>query len=713
MERTPKFSHLALALLLMFSAVLFALAAWILWPRPLQVKVNTAAPQTIIATQTVQDIASTKKARVAAANATTPVYSYDQSISTKQADQLTRFEKALATVETTATSKAQTALKKAQKDNANAVLAVPTPAELTKAFRAQYSKADYPYFYQFSTAFLIQAYGLTQAQRQQAFEAASKAIAGQLSGRVTTDQLTTAKQAARRAVKAANLTAAQSKVATTLVNQSLIANELVDTTKTKAKQAAAAAAVKPVAILQGQVIVQQGQLIDQSVLHQITVLGLTKRKAPWALLGFGVLLLVQALAVLALLMDHPRAEQTKEMLLYSGGMLLVALIMLGLRYLANTSGANLTLLLPAALLPLIFRTFIDRRWGLLAALMQTLLAYFIFYSTTGTIFTAGTAVAYLTTGILAVMIPKRRLNDVLQRVAFWVLGLNLALTVSLMLMQGARFTSSLTWQTLGFTLVGQVLGYILAIGITPYLELIWRDDAIFRLNQLSNPNDPLLRELLTKAPGTYHHSMMVASLAANAVAKIGGRAMLTRVACYYHDVGKLKRPLYFTENMPNGFDSPHHHLSAQASAKIIFAHVDDGVAMLKARHMPQFIIDICQQHHGTTLMKYFYMEALKTDPSTPESQYRYQGPKPQSIEAAVINLADTCEAAIRSMKQPTPEKIHDFVHHITDERLADGQFDEAPITVAQLRQVEVSLEAGLASTFYTRIEYPQTPDDIK
>ncbi|WP_246287417.1 HDIG domain-containing metalloprotein [Lacticaseibacillus absianus] len=446
-------------------------------------------------------------------------------------------------------------------------------------------------------------------------------------------------------------------------------------------------------------------------MHQLAVLGLTKRARPTAVIGLILLLVIQAVALGVLLRDYPVTSCLRHTVLY-GALLLVMLgLMIGLRVIARAGQPNLTLLLPVAVMPLLLRTFIGRRIALLSAVMITFFAYFAFYSTTGSIFSAGTALTYLTTGLLAVMIANERLNDVFGRVAFWVLGINLALTLSLMLQQGVDFTRAATWQTIGFTVVGQLLGYILAIGLTPYLEMLWRDDSIFTLNRLSNPNDPLLRQLLEEAPGTYHHSMMVANLAANAVAAVGGRQMLTRVACYYHDVGKLTRPLYFTENMPAGFVSPHNALTPAQSAEIIFAHVTDGVKMLRKRRMPQFIIDICAQHHGTTLMQYFYVTAKKADPLTREEDYRYPGPKPQTLEAAVVNIADTCEAAVRSMPHPTPDGIQSFVHKIINERLVDGQFDEAPITVAQLRVVEHSLNDGLASTFYNRIEYPKLEED--
>ena len=256
-----------------------------------------------------------------------------------------------------------------------------------------------------------------------------------------------------------------------------------------------------------------------------------------------------------------------------------------------------------------------------------------------------------------------------------------------------------------------LLSYLMALLLNPYIEVLFEDNAVMTMNELANPNQELLKELLTRAPGTYHHSLMVANLSANAVGAIGGNSMFARVASYYHDVGKIRHPFFFVENLPVGMDNPHNMLTPEESKEIIFNHVTEGVKMLEEAKMPQSIIDICAQHHGTTLMKFFYVKAKEHDDTVKESDFRYPGPKPQTKEAAVINIADSAEAAVRAMSNPTKEKIADFIHNLINGRIIDGQFDECEITLKELKIIEKSICEGLNGTFHSRIEYPSLKKD--
>lgn len=199
---------------------------------------------------------------------------------------------------------------------------------------------------------------------------------------------------------------------------------------------------------------------------------------------------------------------------------------------------------------------------------------------------------------------------------------------------------------------------------------------------------------------------MVANLAEAACESIGANGLLARVGCYYHDVGKSKRPHFFIENQLN-MGNPHDRVSPETSRDVIISHASDGAEMLRKHKLPKEIVDIAEQHHGTTLLKFFYYKAKEQGKDVKEEDYRYPGPKPQSREAAIISIADSVEAAVRSKKSPTQAEIQQLVHSIVQDRLQDGQFNECDISLKQLETVKRTLCETLNGIFHPRIEYPE------
>src|SRR5699024_9999185 len=230
----------------------------------------------------------------------------------------------------------------------------------------------------------------------------------------------------------------------------------------------------------------------------------------------------------------------------------------------------------------------------------------------------------------------------------------------------------------GYGVTSSLLSAILTIGLLPFFETVLGILTDMKLLALSNPNQPLLRKILTEAPGTYHHSVMVANLSEAACEAIGANGLLARVGAYYHDIGKTRKPQYFIENQMNR-NNPHDVLDPRESAEMIISHPYDGAAMLKEHRLPKEIVAIAEQHHGTTLLKYFYHKEQEMNQHTNEANYRYPGPKPRTKEAAIVCICDAVEAAVRSMKQPTEEKIEEIVSSIVNDRLKDGQFNESPL----------------------------------
>lgn len=258
-----------------------------------------------------------------------------------------------------------------------------------------------------------------------------------------------------------------------------------------------------------------------------------------------------------------------------------------------------------------------------------------------------------------------------------------------------------------------VAGFLVA-GSLPFIESVFGIVTNISLLELSDISHPLLQELVRRAPGTYNHSISVATIGETAAERIGANGRLLRVGAYFHDVGKMLKPQYFIENITQGSENRHDHLAPAMSTLIIIGHVKDGVDLARQHNLPKSLIDFIEQHHGTTLVEYFYHEATKQAGLQPdhktdaeESSFRYPGPKPQSRELGVMMLADAVESASRTLREPTPARIESLVHEITLKRLLDGQFEESGLTLTEIHTVEESLVKSLTAIYHGRIKYPE------
>jgi hypothetical protein len=261
-----------------------------------------------------------------------------------------------------------------------------------------------------------------------------------------------------------------------------------------------------------------------------------------------------------------------------------------------------------------------------------------------------------------------------------------------------------------YGLWGVAAGFAMT-GLLPFIENIFGILTEISLLELGDVAHPLLQELVRRAPGTYNHSINVASMAEAAAERIGGQGLLLRVGAYFHDIGKMLKPQYFIENQNSG-DNRHESLVPAMSTLVIIAHVKDGAELAREHHLPQPIIDFIQQHHGTTLVEYFYRRASEDSERNPDSgevdenAFRYPGPKPHSKEAGILMLADAVESASRVLVEPTPSRIESLVEEIAMKRLLDGQFDECGLTLQELRAVQESLVKSLTAVYHGRVKYP-------
>lgn len=262
---------------------------------------------------------------------------------------------------------------------------------------------------------------------------------------------------------------------------------------------------------------------------------------------------------------------------------------------------------------------------------------------------------------------------------------------------------------------GGTLGGIFALGIMPVLDLLLNNLSFSRMAELLDTRHPLLQKLLIEAPGTYNHSMIMGQMAEEAAIAVGANPMLCKLGCYYHDIGKISHPNYFGENLVMGEDNPHDGLSPVQSMRIIKSHMLDGIRIAKKHKLPNQVIDFIEQHHGNTLVKYFFVKAMAKAESIDEQpsvvEFSYSGRRPQSLEIGIVSLADVCEASVRSRgvlhsESASIELIRSVVHEMIRDRLEAGELDESDITIGQLALIERAFTQVLNSAIHKRVRYP-------
>ncbi len=299
-------------------------------------------------------------------------------------------------------------------------------------------------------------------------------------------------------------------------------------------------------------------------------------------------------------------------------------------------------------------------------------------------------------------------RGILIKAGITVGGINILMIISYNLISGNPFKMTLLSDLMmGF--LGGILAPVLVLGIAPIIESLFGYTTDIKLLELANMDHPILKDLILQAPGTYHHSIIVGSLVEASAKSIAANPLLARVSAYYHDIGKLKKPLYFIENVGGG-ENKHDHLIPTMSSLILISHVKDGVEMARENRLGERIGHIIQQHHGTSLISYFYQKAKeKENPemeSINENDFRYPGPKPQTKEAGIVMLADSVEAASRALTDPTPSRIKSLVQRITNNIFLDGQLEECELTLKDLQKIQESFDRILTAIFHQRIDYP-------
>ena len=671
--------------------------------------------ESIRANKTIENTEATKKRRQIAAEAVTPEYTFQEDIAKQQYQYVNRLFELVKKVEKNAQEKYQEALDNQKADDVAPSISVTDEiVDLKKQFESL--DADSLTFYQnFDDTFYKELFSISSEELNEIQSLSLKYIDQEFKKQIKEADVTAILKELNQQVNELKTTETSKNLVKTILSKAIVPNSFLNEKKTEQLRQKARDDVQPVMIYQGEIIVREGSQIDAAAMEKLKLLGLTNQRGSI----FPMVALILAI-VLQLIVLYSITRQEKDLkrriikiVFYLLMMFVSIVVMKTIQVIQDESISYLSLLYPAMFTPFAVNVLLERRLAIVAALFQVILVNFIFYDAIGTSVVTIIVIAYLFAGLMGTLMKRHNLYNQRLQAMLLALGFPFFMNVIVVIMQGMSFSDTKTYLTLICGFIGNVISLLLMVGLFPYIELLVSDDSMIVLNELSNPNHPLLKQLLEEAPGTYHHSMMVANLSANAVAAINGRSLLTRVACYYHDIGKLKHANFFVENLPHGAENPHNFLLPEDSKQIIFGHVIDGAKILEQYHMPQMVIDICNQHHGTTLMKFFYVKAKERDPQTKESDYRYPGPKPQTKEAAVVSIADSCEAAVRAMDHPSNEKIQKFVIQLIESRILDGQLNESGVTLNELAIIEKSIVNGLCSTFHSRIKYPKMESEAK
>jgi putative nucleotidyltransferase with HDIG domain len=466
----------------------------------------------------------------------------------------------------------------------------------------------------------------------------------------------------------------------------------------------------------GQVLVRTGEQITET--HVELAAEIERRLGPISSIHHTLFMLILFVLVCSVLL---RVELTSRSLWNSGlkdalffavicvlelGAVRLAYPLLDTLIMPLSPLANSAFLLPAATGAIIIHLMLGAEVShLFSILMAVCLAFFV-----GRSFSYGLWVLLTCWAAIHAIRSCRQRTD-LYKCGLWA-GCVGSLLVLAFLLSDYGLSVGFGWEiwfSISLPFLSGIFSAALVSSFVPVLEALFGYTTSLKLLELSNFNHPLLHALMLKSPGTYHHSVIVGSLAEIAADKIKADALLARVSAYYHDIGKMLKPLYFIENQSLN-DNPHEFLAPTMSAKVLVAHVKDGARMAREHNLGDLVIRVIEQHHGTTLINYFFNKAKKCEqPSmdvVDENQFRYPGPKPQTKEAAVVMICDACEAATRSITEPTASKIQTMTHSIVEKRYLDGQFDDCDLTLANLRVIEDCVSRTLISLYHHRIEYP-------
>lgn len=486
-----------------------------------------------------------------------------------------------------------------------------------------------------------------------------------------------------------------------ILNNFVRINQVYDEELTQAEKEKAMSMVEPAVYKKNQIILRRGEVITDDQIALLSDIGLlkgersiSKKYALATFLFLGFIYLIGAYYI-----RRRKSEMRTGKLLL---LLLLPLLMLVILMLSSHVSGIYAYLIPIPVGAVLVATFIDMELSLVTNI----------YICSAAAVMLGRGEEFLIAMMLYSFVGAVIFKKVAGLSGYAKAMLAMVITGAVAAMMAALFAGKSIEEAVRYLLYGAANGLltsVIIIGTTPVFENIFNIATPFKLNDLGNPEKPLLKRLMFEAPGTYHHSLMVGNLAEAACIRIGADNQLARVGAYYHDIGKLKRPDYFFENQMGV--NPHDALMPSESAEVLRGHVYYGLEIAKQYRLPPDIRDIIAQHHGTTLAGIFYNKAKELDPDAKEDDYRYPGPKPESKEAGIVMLADSCEAAVRSLDEKDEASIRAMVTKIVRGKMTDGQLDSCNLSFRELGEIIDAFVTMQEGYFHKRIKYDKEPEN--
>lgn len=675
----PLSTTLGKRLVLGFAVILLAAIPLAVRVVPLGFEADIPAPRTFAAPRSIQyvDEEATDALRQTAADAVAPVYVFDDAAQTKTRTDIVQFFSSVTSAH----------------------------ASYSADATAQAAFLEARYGSRIDTDTISAVLALTPESTETVARNVEVLVSSILSGRIQERDLADARDQLARSAELIPMSFAERYAVIAVGNAFIEPTVTLDDAATARARTEARDRVSPVVIYvqQGENIVEKGDVVTESDIELIRTLGGLEQ-------GTDLLSVVAGIALMSLLILAAGAYWARYDERVWGRMrnlLLLSTLLLGMMY--TTRAMSLLFpevspyVMPVPLVAIFATLLVGSRPALVLTVLTTVAGLLLGFS-------GGVQVVAI---LLASLAAIAALSGLTQRTHLFNAGVFMVVLLGLV----SLGTSLASGNGVGESLIAGLQGLggglttaVLMLGLLPFFEFAFGVTTDITLLELGNPSHPLLKRLMTEAPGTYSHSVMTANLAETAAEAIGANPLLARVGAYFHDVGKVVRPAFFVENQAGG-ENPHDVTSPSLSARIITAHVREGVELAEEHGLPQEVVDIVRQHHGTSVVGYFYDKASRKGGPLLEADFRYDGRKPSSREAALVMIADIAEAGVRSLPRATPSKIEAMIRKMVRGKIDDHQLDETALTLADIETVIMVYSRMLASVYHPRVEYPEPSEE--